>query len=62
MAGPSFEPVDLSHSDAVEIKVVNMDEIEKLRAAVRPELADSIIGLAGKLQELINGAIKLGKL
>jgi len=62
MPDPEFTPVNTTHSDAVEISVIDQKAVDKLIAQIRPELALAVRDLIGDIQETIARIIELGKI
>jgi len=50
MPDPEFTPVNTTHSDAVEISVIDQKAVDKLIAQIRPELALAVRDLIGDIQ------------
>ena len=62
MPDPKFEPVNTSHSDNVEISVIDQKAVDKLIAQIRPELALAVRDLIEDIKGTITRIIELGRI
>jgi len=62
MAEPNFDSVDLSHSNAVEIDVVDSGKIEELKKRVNPAAAQQLTSLVETFRSLVGKIVALNLL